>query len=297
MIKAKELTELFGHLLNLADNKYGGLPVSTFRSYLREFTDTLGLQHNKEWQRLCFQWNDNAAQEYLQLNPKQLLKYNGMSIKDWKEEDITSKDVLKAIKAEFHPLTAATIKSNKKLRKHLKNIDILAQANDQRIHVYLYNNTGYRLLNLEWLLLMTDEGRTLKDILELLTFEDWHKWLMFPYYFLDRHEYKRWDGIAAKLRRLKLPKDVSNYLTELTNYVARYQISNPTIDYRPKNNVRLSVDENENAEFETYLKMKGIEIPKWTSEMRMEEHYHKSLLALDECLTAKYSNNNRKETI
>ena len=297
MIKTKELTELFGHLLNLSNNKYGGLPVSTFRSYLREFTNTLGLQHNKDWQKLCFQWNDNAAQEYLQLNPKQLLKYNGMSIKDWKEEDITSKDVLKAIKAEFHPLTAAAIKSNKKLRKHLKNIDILAQANNQRITAYLYNNKKYRLLNLDWLLLMTDEGRTLKDILELKTFEDWHTWFMFPYYFLDRREYRRWDDIASKLHRLKLPKDVSNYLIELTNYAARYQISNPTIDYRPKNNVKLSVDLDENAQFETYLRIKGIEIPKWNNEMSMEEHYHRSLLTLDECLTAKYSNNNRKETL
>ena len=86
MIKVKELTKLFGHLLDLADNKYGGLPVSRFRSYLREFTDTLGLQHNKEWQKLCFQWNGNQAQEYLQLNPKELVEYNGMSIKNWKEE-------------------------------------------------------------------------------------------------------------------------------------------------------------------------------------------------------------------
>ena len=297
MIKTKELINTLGHLLNLSDNSYGGLRVSTFRTYLREFTDVLGLRKNKEWQKLCFQWNDNTAQEYLQLSPKELLAYNGMSIKDWKEEDISRKDVLKAIKAEFHPLTAAAIKTNKKLRKHLKNIDILAQANNQRIHVYLYNNTGYRLLNLDWLVLMNNEGRTLKDILELNTFKDWHDHFLFPYYFLDRREYKRWDGIATKLRRLNLPKDVSNYLTELTNYAARYQVSNPTIDYSRKTKVKLSVVEEENDQFETYLKMKGIEIPKWNNEYKFEEHYHRSLLALDECLRAKYSNNLRKETI
>lgn len=298
MIKVKELTDLLGHLLNLSDNKYGGLPVSTFRSYLREFTDTLGLQHNKEWQKLCFQWNGNQAQEYLQLNPKELVEYNGMSIKDWKEEDIKRKDVLKALTAKFHPLTASTIKSNKKLRKHLKNIDILAQANDKRIYVYLYNNTGYRLLNLDWLQLMDDNGRTLKDILELNTFKDWHDHFLFPYYYLDRRDMSDINKITAKLRTIQgLPDYVNKYLTELTNWICRYVISNPKIEYRPKTNVKLSVDPDENDQFETYLKMKGIEIPKWKNSMQLEEHYHKSLLALDECLMAKYNNNLEKETI
>ena len=297
MIKTKELINTLGHLLNLSDNSYGGLRVSTFRTYLREFTDVLGLRKNKEWQKLCFQWNDNAAQEYLQLSPKELLAYNGMSIKDWKEEDISHKDILTALKTEFHPLTASTISTNKKLRKHLTNKDILNQANNQRKHAYLYNSTGYRLLNLDWLKLLNKNDHSIGDILKLKSFKDWHDTFLFPYYFLDRKDMSDIHKAATKLHALNLPKDVDAYLIELTNWICRYVISNPTVDWGKKSSVKLSVDPDENDQFETYLKMKGVDIPKWNNSMQYEEHYHRSLLALDECLMAKYSNNLRKETI
>ena len=290
----KELADIFRDMFTACGSGYNGMSPATLKGFLPQITDLLKCNKDKHWRKLCFDIDNQKAQYYLELTPKELIHYNGMSLKDWKEEDITRKDVLVALDSNWHKLTPSAVKSNKKISKHLTNNDILRIAKKQLYYIHDYKHNRYDLINPYWLECLKLNNKSFLDN-NLAT---WIKYLGIVYWFIPREEYKQFADKLTLLKKLKAPDVVIQYASQLCSFALRYQGINPDRDYTKKEYVPLSADVNENAEFEVYLKMKGTQWNKeWTRRLDFEQHYQNNLFALNECLIAKYSNNKRKEQI
>ena len=291
-IDKEQLANLVRSMLQSCGSGYNGMSVATMKGYLPQLTELLNCSKNKHWRKVCFDLDNQNAQSYLHLTPKELIHYNGMSLKTWKEEDITRKDVLIALHSSWHQLTPNTIYTNKKIRKHLTDKDIIHLAFEYPYYVHNYRHTCYTLLNPFWLECLRKPLPTLK------TFNDWKDQLGIVYWFLPREDYKHFANKLELLKKLHAPEDVIQYASQLCSFALRYTAVNPDRDYCKKEAVSLSCDINENIEFEVYLKMKGIDWHKeWSRNLDHEQHYQDNLFALNECLIAKYSNNKRKEKV
>ena len=273
-----------------------GMSVATMRSYLEPLTKALKCQNDKDWQQLCFDWNNNKAQEYLQLSPKELINFNGMAIKNWPEDKITRKDILTAIDAREHALTPATILSQKKLRKHLKNIDYVNLAKKNPMYIHDYNNQTYTLPNLLWLKCLDKNDHSLAKLKGLKSFEDWLQYIDIAYYLLDRT--LDTSECVNILTKLGAPSNVINYASELYEFKRRYEVVNPYLDWGKKIAVPLSSDPQESAEFETYLKMINAHYnDEWNSNLRYDQHYQDAIFGLRQCLIAKYNKQQKEITL
>lgn len=267
-----------------------GMSPATFKSTLVKFTDIMHLKKNKRWQELCFDIDGNAAQEYLQLSPKELLKHNGMSLLRWNTEDISRRDVLKAIDANHHNLTPSAICSNKGIRSKLRNKDIVELATTKDSYSVLDKDYMHRNLpNLFWLRCINKEDTAFNRITGLKKPIDWINYIGLVHYFADRTNHKNFNMFLDTLCKLNAPKQVMEYAATLNSYATRYCLANGKLpNWSKKTNVAFTSDNDLNAEFETYLKMKGYKYRKdWNSEMGNEEHYKENLYALHECLIAK----------
>lgn len=284
----QQLIELIKSLYSQCCSGYGMSPA-TFKSYFRDFTDIAKLKYEKKWRDLCFSVAGNEAQEYLQLHDRNLLIYNGMSIKRWHPESITKEDVIKAIRASYHPLTPSTIQHNKKLRCKLTNADIVKFAAEFPYNVH--DDDGYyKLPNIYWLQLLNKKDTSLAKLAKLNTPLKWIKYLGIAQYFLDRpgiHIVA--ESLTKLLKDQNAPQEVLDYAKKIRDYQSRYTNANPKIGWETKKAVMLSEDSNEDAEFETYLKMKGHRWHKeWNCNLKHEQHYREGLMALSECLITKY---------
>ncbi|MCR4715901.1 MAG: hypothetical protein K5656_01850 [Lachnospiraceae bacterium] len=292
-----KLVDIFRDMFRNCNCGYG-MSVATMRGYLEPLTKALKLNKDKNWQTLCFDWNDNAAQEYLKLKPVDLLRYNGMSLVNWDEKDINKRVIDMAINARKHELTPTAIYNTRKIRSKLSNAYFVQLAENNHLHWHDTKNNLYELVNHYWLKCMNKKDKSLAEIKHLKSFNDWVNYLDCVHFFIERTEYKRFDHYIDIVKSLNPPKDVISYITELRNFALRYQTVNHEIGYGKKVAVPLVLDKAENEEFETYLKIKGIDWHKeYKTEFRMDQHYEDNLLGLNECLLAKYNNNLRKETI
>lgn len=267
-----------------------GMSPATFKSTLVKFTDIMHLKKNKRWQELCFDIDGNAAQEYLQLSPKELLKHNGMSLLKWNTEDISRRDVLKAIDANHHNLTPSAIYSNKGIRSKLRNKDIVMLATTKDSYSVLDKDYMHRNLpNLFWLRCINKEDTAFNRITGLKKPIDWINYTGLVHYFADRTNHKNFNMFLDTLCKLNAPKQVMEYAATLNSYATRYCLANGKLpNWSKKTNVAFTSDNDLNAEFETYLKMKGYKYRKdWNSDMGHDEHYKENLYALHECLIAK----------
>lgn len=266
-----------------------GMSPATFKGTLVKFTDIMHLKKNKRWQELCFDIDGNAAQEYLQLSPKELLKHNGMSLLKWNTEDISRRDVLKAINAKHHNLTPSAICSNKGIRSKLRNKDIVELAKTNSYGVLTKDYMHRNLPNLFWLRCINKEDTAFNRITGLKKPIDWINYIGLVHYFADRTEHKNFNMFLDILHKLNAPKQVMEYAATLNSYVTRYCLANGKLpSWGKKTNVAFTSDDDLNAEFETYLKMKGYKYHKdWNSDMGHDEHYKENLYALHECLIAK----------
>lgn len=289
-----KFADMMKDMLSCCGSGYNGMSIATMKSFLPRITELLDCGKNTKWRKVCFDMDNQNAQSYLNLPPKELLKYNGMSLKDWKEEDITRKDVLVALDSAWHKLTPTAVRMNKKIRKHLTNKDILNLASEQLYYVHDYHHKCYDLPNPYWL-----ECLNPKDKMPFLpNFKSWIDYLNIVYWFVPREEYKHFADKLSLLKKLKAPETVVNYASQLCSFALRYTAENPERDYSKKKYVLLSADINENEEFEVYLKMKGINWHKeWSNRLEHEQHYQDNLFALNECLIAKYDKQEKENTI
>ena len=267
-----------------------GMSPATFKATLGKFTEIMHLKKNKHWQELCFDIDGNRAQEYLQLSPKELLKYNGMSLCKWNAEDISRKDVLKAINANHHSLTPTAVCSNKGIQSKLRNKDIVMLATTKNSYSvidrdYIHHN----LPNLFWLRCINKEDTAFNRITGLRKSIDWINYIGLIYYFAERINHKNFNMFLDTLHKLNAPKKVMEYAAMLNSYAVRYSLANGKLPtWNRKTNVAFTSDDDLNAEFETYLKMKGYKYHKdWNADMGKDEHYKENLYALHECLIAK----------
>ena len=287
-----EFTNIIKHMCDACSTGYG-MPISVMRGQLKGLTEALHLQKNDEWRKLCFNWNAGDAKDYLQLTPKELIEYNGMSLRNWDAKDITRKDVLTAINSQQSHLTPRAVHDNKKIRDKLTNKDIVKIATERSYHADDYTNTIYTMPNLYWLSCIKKSDVSVTSLMKLKSFTDWVTKLGLVYYFLDRSDHKKFNFLRKVVKQLGAPKEVLEYMLDLDNFACRYSIANGyKQDWGKKTAVALSTNEDENAEFETYLKMKGIDLCKtWNSALHRDEHYQRNLFGLHECLMSKYNNN------
>ena len=290
-----EFTNIIKHMCDACSTGYG-MPISVMRGQLKGLTEALNLQKNAEWRKLCFNWNAGDAKDYLQLTPKELIKFNGMSLRNWDAKDITRKDILTAINSQQSHLTPMAVHNNKKIRDKLTNKDIVKIATERLYHADDYTNTIYTMPNLYWLSCIKKSDVSVTSLMKLKSFTDWVTKLGLVYYFLDRSNHKKFDFLRKVVKQLGAPKKVLEYMLDLDNFACRYSIANGyKQDWGKKTAVALSTNEDENAEFETYLKMKGIDLCKtWNSALHRDEHYQRNLFGLHECLIAKYNNNTKE---
>lgn len=294
--KIDNFAQIVKDMLNDCGTGYNGMPIATMKSYLPKLTAIFNCNKNKEWRKVCFDMDNQNAQKYLKLKPKELIAYNGMSLKDWDEEDITRKDVLVALDSAWHKLTPMTVRKNKKIRKHLTNKDIIKLAMSQLYYVHDFQHKCKELINPLWLECL-DPGKD-HPFKHLKSIKEWRDYLGIVHWFVERNEYKDYTKRIDLLKKLQAPSIVIQYALDLSNFTARYKLANPETDYTKKTTVALSTDDNENAEFEVYLKMKGVEWHKhWSNWLAHEQHYQECLFALNECLIAKYDKQEKENII
>jgi len=292
---SEKFAELVRNMIKSCGSGYDGMSVATMKGYLPQLTELLGCAKDKHWRKVCFDMDNAHAQSYLKLSPKELIQYNGMSLKDWKEEDITRKDVLVALDSAWHKLTPMAVCKTKKIRKHLTNKDILTIAFEQPYYVHDYRHTCHTLINPLWLECLDTKDHPLSN---LKSFKDWRDYLGIVFWFVERGEYRDYKRCLDLLKKLNAPYVVIQYALDLSNFAQRYNLVNPERDYTKKMAVALSACQEENDEFEVYLKMKGINWHKeWNNHLAHEQHYEDNLFALNECLIAKYDKQEKELTI
>jgi len=274
--QVKELIEVIKSMAINATTGYG-MSFASFKSYLEPLTRILNLKNNKEWQALCFQFEDKHAQEYLNLSKEDLLEYNGMSIKNWDTKDLTRKYILKAIDAKFHSLSTSAIQKIARLKNKLIDKDFIKLAIKNPMVCQDYKYSAYTLPNVGYLLCIKKPTKVLSK--QLKTFNDWINYFTPVYFFMDIHNYRA-DEYFKSFKILNAPKAVFDYLNTLYDWYKRFMANNTETP--------LSLDETENETFNTYLKMKGIQLHK-PLETTPRQYIYEHLLALHECLIAKYN--------
>lgn len=290
----KQFTNIIRNILEESNHGYG-LSLASARHFIPLLTEALELHKNKHWQKLCFDYNTNA-QDYIKLNQQDLLQYNGMSLCNWDEDKINKKYIFTAINASKHPLTPGAVSRCKKIRKLLNNKDILKLAKEQGYATSDYNYTHYNVPNPFWLKCLDKKNIDMSKLAGLKTLEDWVTYFGLPFFLLDRTGYKRFEQECHTILQLNPPKELQLYLNEIFAFAVRYNTANPQVNWGKKETVLLSLNLDEQYQFETYLKMKGYNyIKDWNSSLRYDEHYQNNLFALHECLIAKYIK--RKEQV
>ena len=272
-----------------------GMQLAYMRHQLEPLTKIMGLENNKDWQQLCFNWNAIDAQSYLKLTKSELLEHNGMSLRSWDANKITKEHIFKALTTKQHPLTPAAVLKCIKIKNKLTTADILKLAKDKPYIVDDYNYIHHCIINPEWLKCLPKKVNLAK-LVELETLKDWIDYFGLPIFFLDRRDRNKFNAYKRLILSFNPPDEVKKYLSELFNFITRYSTVNPSLSWDKKQVVPLSLDPIECQNFETYIRIKGYEYHKeWKTSMKMEEHYESALKVLHECLLAKYNNNLRKE--